>query len=258
MSDVLVEKQGKILILTLNRPESLNAFSEDMLIGLREQLQQAGEDDSVKAIVIRGSGRAFSAGGDVKSMASRTDITSLYEHVGHLNQCILTMQEVEKPIVAAVHGYAAGAGFNLALASDFILASDESKFILSFAQVGLISDGGGLHFLPKILGPHKVKELFFLAEPIPAKEALALGIINRVVPIEELQDEVISFAVRLSQGPLKAYGKMKKLINESYQLTLEQVLERERLTQMLMAETEDHKEGVTAFNEKRAPVFQGK
>ncbi|MED0660531.1 enoyl-CoA hydratase [Bacillus smithii] len=258
MSDVLVEKQGKILILTLNRPESLNAFSEDMLIGLREQLQQAGEDDSVKAIVIRGSGRAFSAGGDVKSMANRTDIASVYDLVGHLNQCILTVQEVEKPIVAAVHGYAAGAGFNLALASDFILASDESKFILSFAQVGLISDGGGLHFLPKILGPHKVKELFFLAEPIPAKEALALGIINRVVPIEELQDEVISFAVRLSQGPLKAYGKMKKLINESYQLTLEQLLERERLTQMLMAETEDHKEGVTAFNEKRTPVFRGK
>lgn len=258
MTDLLVEKQGKILILTLNRPECLNAFSQEMIISLTEQLQQAEKDDSVKVIVIRGSGRAFSAGGDVKNMDSRTDIGSVYDHVGQLNQCILTMQKMEKPIVAAVHGYAAGAGVNLALACDFILASDESKWILSFAQVGLISDGGGLYFLPKILGPHKVKELFFLAEPISAKEALAFGIINRVVPIEELQDEVINFAARLSQGPLRAYGKMKKIINESYQLSLEQMLERERLTQMLMVETEDHKEGVIAFKEKRAPIFQGK
>ncbi|TYR78612.1 enoyl-CoA hydratase [Priestia megaterium] len=256
MSDLLVEKQGPILGLTLNRPDSLNAFSGEMIEGLIKQIKAAEQDDSIKVIVLSGAGRSFSAGGDVKTMGKATG-PDVYEHVGRLNECIVAMQNLEKPIVAAVHGFAAGAAFNLALASDFIITSEESRFVLSFSQVGLISDGGGLYFLTRVVGPHRAKELLFLAEPMDAKTAYQAGFLNRVVPLDQLKDEVTSFAVRLAQGPTKAYGKMKKIVNDSYHLTLEQVLEQERLTQMLMVETHDHKEGVAAFKEKRKPVFQG-
>lgn len=257
MSDVLIEKQGSLLILTLNRPERLNAFSDEMIRSLTKELQQAQGDDSVKVVILRGSGRIFTSGGDIKEM-EKASAQDVYEHVGELNQCILAMQRLEKPIVAAVHGFAAGAGFNLALASDFIIAAIETKFVLSFSQVGLIPDCGGLYFLPRLLSPQKVKELLFFAEPITAKEAYAYGLINRTVPIEELQDEVMQFALRLSKGPLKAYGQIKKIMHTSSHLSLEQVLEKERLTQTLMFETEDHKEGVKAFQEKRIPNFKGK
>ncbi|MBM7647696.1 2-(1,2-epoxy-1,2-dihydrophenyl)acetyl-CoA isomerase [Bacillus ectoiniformans] len=257
MGDLLIERKDGLLILTLNRPESLNAFSADMITGLTDQIKRAKTDHEVKVIVLKGAGRAFTAGGDVKSMgtASANDV---YEHIGELNQCIVAIQESEKPVVACVHGFAAGAGFNLALACDFIVAAEDSQFVLSFAQVGLISDGGGLYFLPKLLGLQKTKELLFLAKPLTAKEAEEYGIVNIICPLNELEIEVQAFAERLAKGPLKAYGKMKKILHDSYLLSLDQVLERERLTQMLMVESADHSEGVAAFKEKRQPVFSGK
>jgi len=157
-----------------------------------------------------------------------------------------------------VHGFAAGAGFNLALACDMIVAAEDSKFALSFSKVGLVSDGGGSYFLPKLIGPHLAKQFFFSAEPIPAKRLYQLGVINALFSVERLQEETTKIALNLAQGPGKAFGKQKKLIDHSFNATLEEILEEERLTQVLMVQTEDHKEGVAAFKEKRNPVYKGR
>ncbi|WP_139311225.1 enoyl-CoA hydratase/isomerase family protein [Bacillus sp. MRMR6] len=254
---LIVEKLGPVLSLTLNRPESLNAFSPEMILGLKEALVNAQNDPDLQAIVLSGAGRSFSAGGDVKTMGQGGP-GDVYEHVGKLNELILTMKDTEKPIIAAVHGFAAGAGFNLALACDLILAAEGSKFVLSFSQVGLVSDGGGSYFLPKLIGPHLAKQFLFSAEPIPAERLYELGVINRVVPLEKLQEETTKLALKLAHGPGKAMGKQKKLVERSFTSTLGEILEQERLTQALMVETEDHKEGVSAFKEKRKPVFKGR
>ena len=168
------------------------------------------------------------------------------------------MKETEKPIIATIHGFAAGAGFNLALACDLIVAAEDSKFALSFSQVGLISDGGGSYLLPRLIGPHLAKQFFFTAEPIPAERLFQLGVINYLVPLEKLQEETTKFALKLAHGPGKAFGKQKKLIDQSFTSTLEEILEQERLIQTLMVQTADHKEGITAFKEKRKPAFRGK
>ncbi len=181
-----------------------------------------------------------------------------YEHIGRLNELVLAMQNLEKPIIAAVHGYAAGAGFNLALASDIILATEDSQFILSFSKVGLISDGGGLSFLPRLIGPYLAKELFFNAEPITVEKAKSLGIVNQVYSINEFKDKVQEFASKLANGPNVFYGFIKKIVNLSLTSTLEEILDQERITQATMIGTEDHKEGVQAFKEKRVPQFKGK
>ncbi|MFP7299397.1 enoyl-CoA hydratase/isomerase family protein [Neobacillus niacini] len=256
-NDLIVEKLGPILSLTLNRPETLNAFSPDMILGLKAALHEAKNDLDVQVIVLSGAGRAFSAGGDVKTMG-QADGNQIYEHIGKLNELILLMKDIEKPIIASVHGFAAGAGFNLALACDMIVAAEDSKFALSFSKVGLVSDGGGSYFLPKLIGPHLAKQFFFSAEPIPAKRLYQLGVINGLFSVDRLQEETTKIALNLAQGPGKAFGKQKKLIDHSFNSTLEEILEEERLTQVLMVQTEDHKEGVAAFKEKRNPVYKGR
>lgn len=254
---LIIEKTDSILRLTLNRPESLNAFSPDMILGITNALSKAQKDEEVRAIVLSGAGRSFSAGGDVKTMGLANSI-QVYEHIGRLNECILTMKATEKPIIAAIHGFAAGAGVNLALASDLIVAAEDSKFALSFSRVGLISDGGGSYFLPRLIGPHLAKEFFFSAEPIPARRLYELGVVNRLVAPEKLQEETTKLATRYANGPGKAYGMMKKLIDHSLTASLEEILEQERITQTMMVTTEDHQEGVAAFKDKRKPVFKGK
>lgn len=255
--DLLVSVEGSIMNLTLNRPDSLNAFSPDMIFGLQDAIKEAETNPEVRVIVLSGAGRSFTAGGDVKTMG-QSSATQVYDHIGRLNQLILQMKETEVPIIAAVHGFAAGAGFNLALACDLIIAAEDSKFALSFSQVGLISDGGGSYFVPRLLGPHLAKQFFFSAEPVPAERLYHLGVINHLVPLENLQEETIKFASTLAQGPTKAYGMMKKLINHSLTASLEEILEQERITQTMMVTTEDHQEGIAAFKEKRKPVFKGK
>ena len=254
---LIVEKLGPVLSLTLNRPESLNAFSPEMILGLKEALHQAQHEEDIQVIVLSGAGRAFSAGGDVKTMGQAKGV-QVYEHIGKLNELILLMKETEKPILAAVHGFAAGAGVNLALACDLILAAEGSKFALSFSQVGLISDGGGSYLLPRLIGPHLAKQFFFTAEPIAAERLYQLGAINYLVPLEKLQEETTKFALKLAHGPGKAYGKQKKLIDQAFNTTLEEILEQERLIQTIMVETDDHQEGIAAFKEKRKPAFKGK
>lgn len=254
---LLIEKLGPVLSLTLNRPESLNAFSPEMIVGLTTAIKEAQMDSDIQVIVLSGAGRAFSAGGDVKTMGQANGV-QVYDHIGRLNELILTMKETEKPIIAAVHGFAAGAGFNLALACDLIVAAEDSKFALSFSKVGLVSDGGGSYFLPRLIGPYLAKQFFFTAEPISAERLYQLGVINVLYPLEKLQDETTKLALELAQGPGKAFGMQKKLIDHSFTASLEEILEQERITQTLMVQTEDHHEGVTAFKEKRKPVYKGK
>lgn len=254
---LLIAREGSILSLTLNRPERLNAFSPEMITGLTKTLKEAQSDPAVKVIVLSGSGKSFSAGGDVKTMGEANP-TQAYEHIGVLNELILTMKNTEKPIIASVHGFAAGAGFNLVLACDLIIAANDSKFALSFSQVGLISDGGGSYFLPRLIGPHLAKQFFFSAEPIPAERLYQLGVINALVPSENLKEETLMLASKLSHGPGRAIGMIKKLVDHSFTSTLEEILEQERITQTLMISTEDHQEGVAAFKDKRKPVFTGR
>lgn len=256
-NDLIVEKTGSIMHLTLNRPNSLNAFSPEMILGLTNALMEAQSDEAVRVIVLSGTGRSFSAGGDVKTMGQANSV-QVYEHIGRLNECILTMKATEKPIIAAIHGFAAGAGFNLALACDIIIAAEDSKFALSFSQVGLISDGGGSYFLPRLIGPHLAKQFFFSAEPIPAVRLYELGVVSLLVPLESLQEETMKLAMSYAGGPGRAYGMMKKLIDHSLTASLEEMLEQERITQTMMVTTEDHLEGISAFKEKRKPVFKGK
>ena len=254
--DLLVTIESGIMSLTLNRPDRLNAFSPDMILGLTKAFQRAQEDADIRVIVLSGAGRSFSAGGDVKTMGAG-HATEVYEHIGKLNELILTMKATEKPIIAAVHGFAAGAGFNLALACDHIIAADDSQFALSFAQVGLISDGGGSYFVTRLVGPHLAKEFFFSAEPIKAERLYQLGVINALVPADQLKEEVLKRAAKLSVGPGKAYGMMKKIIDHAMTSSLEEILEQERITQTMMVTTEDHQEGIAAFKEKRRPQFKG-
>jgi 2-(1,2-epoxy-1,2-dihydrophenyl)acetyl-CoA isomerase len=255
--DLLVHVEGAVMSLTLNRPSSLNAFSPEMILGLIDAIKKAGENKAIRAIVLSGSGRSFSAGGDVKTMGNSTAV-EVYDHIGKLNECILAMQQSKIPIIAAVHGFAAGAGFNLVLACDIIIASEDSKFALSFSQVGLISDGGGSYFVPRLLSPHLSKQLFFSGEPITAERLHQLGVINSVVPLHALKEETSKIAAKLATGPTRAYGMIKKLVNHAQTSTLEEILEQERIIQTLMVTTDDHQEGIAAFKEKRQPVFTGK
>lgn len=252
--DLIITINAGIMHLTLNRPESLNAFSPEMMEALINAFKLAKNDKTIRVVVLSGSGRSFSSGGDVKTMGKKAPLEA-YDHIGTLNELILLMRDLEKPIIAAVHGFAAGAGFNLALASDLILAADNSKFALSFSRVGLISDGGGLYFLPRLLGPYLAKELLFSAEPITAEKAHALGIVNHIYPLDDFQIKVNEFAGKLALGPTIAYGFIKKITNQSYNSTLDEILELERIAQASLITTEDHEEGVQAFKEKRQPNF---
>ncbi len=256
-NDLIIEKKGAILHLLLNRPERLNAFSPEMISGITNVLKDACADEEIRVIVLSGAGRSFSAGGDVKTMGLASSV-QVYEHIGRLNECILTMKATEKPIIAAVHGFAAGAGFNLALACDLIIAAEDSKFAMSFSQVGLISDGGGSYFLPRLIGSHLAKEFFFSGKPVTAQRLYELGVINHLVPSESLIKETTTLATSIADGPGKALAMIKKLIDHSFTASLDEILEQERITQTMLVTTKDHKEGVAAFKEKRKPVFKGK
>jgi 2-(1,2-epoxy-1,2-dihydrophenyl)acetyl-CoA isomerase len=254
---LLCQVEEGIMRIQLNRPEALNAFSPEMMFGFLEAIKEAKENDSVKVVVISGAGRSFSAGGDVKAMGSAKPVDT-YDHIGKLNEIILAIRALEKPVIAAVHGYAAGAGFNLALACDLIVAAADSKFVLSFSQVGLISDGGGSYFLPQVLGPYRAKELLFSGEPLEVKKAYEWGIVNEIFPPEQMEANTIALAQKLVSRPTKAIGLMKKLVDRAAAASLKDILEQERITQAVMVTTEDHLEGVTAFKEKRKPSFIGK
>ena len=251
----------RVATLTLNRPDRLNALSTPMLDGLLEALPRLAADANIAVVVLTGAGRGFCAGGDVKSMAegsSRLGAQDAVERLRGRMEVSRLLHEIAKPTIAMVNGPAAGAGFALALACDLRIASESARFITAFAKVGFSGDFGGSYFLSKLVGTGKARELYYTGEPLDAAQALALGIVNDVVPAFELLEATTALAQRLAHGPGLALGLMKKNFNAAESGTLAELLDLEALHQVSAARTEDHQEATRAFVEKRPPVFKGR
>ncbi|MBE0624781.1 MAG: enoyl-CoA hydratase/isomerase family protein [Burkholderiales bacterium] len=252
---------NRVATLTLNRPDRLNALSTPMLDGLLEALPRLAADANVAVVVITGAGRGFCAGGDVKSMAEGSSQLALEDAVQRLRgrmEVSRLLHEIPKPTIAMVNGPAAGAGLAMALACDLRIASESARFITAFAKVGFSGDFGGSYFLSKLIGTGKARELYYTGAALDAAQALALGVVNDVVPAFELLEATTALAQRLAHGPGIALGLMKHNFNAAESGTLSELLDLEALNQVKAAKTEDHKEAARAFVEKRAPVFKGR
>src|SRR5712691_2558870 len=261
MSDLLESTENGITTLTLNRPERLNALSPAMTAGLKEALERLSTDHSVGAIVIAGAGRGWCAGGDVKTMESRGRDQSFEDRVEglrHAHQLPLFVRRMPKVVIASINGPVAGAGLGLALACDLRIAGKSARFGTAFARIGYSGDWGGSWSLTRLVGTAKARELYFTADLIDADMAGSLGIVNRVVADEELHAETMALAGRIADGPRVALGYMKANLLAAETESFQTVLDLEAEHQARCAYTEDHKEAVAAFNEKRRPVFRGR
>ena len=259
---LLYELRDRIATLTLNRPERLNALGDTLREDLYDAITTAAADPDVGVLVITGAGRGFCSGGDVKSMNERAQsgtTSSPSERFTPLrDRTILAMRDCPKPVIAAINGPAAGAGMNLALACDMRIASSAAKFSQAFVKRGLAPDWGGTWFLPRVVGTAKAFELIFTGDTIDAAEALRLGLVNAVTSPEALMAETLKLARKVADGPPVAIALAKRAIYHNLDADLRAGLEFETFAQGLCRETEDSKEGVRAFMEKRAPVFRGK
>jgi len=257
--NIVVEYKDNISIISINRPEVLNALNIETIRELIEAFDEAERRENVKVVVLKGSGRAFCSGGDLKSVKSVKDnIKKIMDTAKEAEKLILKIQNLEKPVIAAVNGYAVAAGFNLALACDLIIASENARFGEVFLSIGFHPDTGGTYFLTRIVGPYKAKELFFTGKIIDAWEAERLGLVNKVVSPEKLDEEAISLAKSLASGPCKAIGLTKRTINKALSLDLSSTMKIELEACSITAKTEDFSEGVKAMLEKRKPIFTGK
>jgi len=257
---LLIKEESGILAITLNRPDKLNAFIGHMRRDLAEALEAAGSDRGVRVVVITGAGRAFCAGGDVNFMAElmeRHDNEEFARILGSGRRVITSIRQMTKPVIAAVNGVASGAGCNLALACDLRIASTNATFSQSFLKVGLHPDWGGTYFLPRLLTPNKVCELFFLGEAIDASEAARLSLVNQVVAPEDLEAATQHLAERLRAAPPIALAAAKQAVYASQAADLDEMLRYETEAQLRCFESEDGREGVRAFIEKRDPMFTG-
>ncbi len=262
-NDLLETVEDGVATLTMNRPDRLNAMSSAMLKAMLEALPRLAEDPDVGAVVLTGAGRGFCAGGDVKAMAEGTEFaeTSLEGKAQSLRSTMEIsrwLHEMPKPTIAMVRGAAAGAGLSLALACDMRVASDNTKFTTAFARVGYSGDFGGSYFLTQLVGTAKARELYYTADRLTADEALALGMVNRVCPDEQLEAETLALAHRIAKGPRIALRYMKRNMNAAESGALRDSLDLEAWHHTRCGMTEDHKEAAQAFVEKREPVFKGR
>jgi 2-(1,2-epoxy-1,2-dihydrophenyl)acetyl-CoA isomerase len=249
-----------VATLMLNRPERLDALSTPITSSLLEALTRLARDDSVGVVVLTGAGRAFSAGGDVKSMTQGAVERPLEEAVTHLRGSMAgsrLLHEIPKPTIAMVNGTAAGAGLSLALACDLRIAGQSARFVTNFANIGFSGDFGGSYFLSKLVSTGRARELYFTAESLDAAQALALGVVNRVVADAELAEATMLLARKLSRGPRIAFDLMKQNFNAAESGTRARLLDLEARHQVVTGRTQDHKEAARAFVEKRAPGFAG-
>ncbi|MFO7313467.1 2-(1,2-epoxy-1,2-dihydrophenyl)acetyl-CoA isomerase PaaG [Rhodothermus marinus] len=250
-----------VATLTLNRPDVLNSFHRPMADETIDALRRTADDPAVRAVVLTGAGRAFCAGQDLQAVLPREGepAPDLGEIVrAQYNPIIRLIRHTEKPFVAAVNGAAAGAGANIALACDFVVAAENATFIQAFSRIGLIPDSGGTFLLPRLVGLARATALMMLAEKLPAPEAHAMGLIYRVCPADRLMDEAMALARRLAAMPTRALGMIKRALNRSFTNDLDAQLELEAELQAEAGRTHDYQEGVAAFLEKRTPVFQGR
>jgi len=275
MPDVLMEKkENGVALITLNRPESLNAMGGNLLPMLADYVSECSKDDAVRCVVLTGAGRAFCAGGDVKAMAGRPAEGSgqggavpqsmgsgIYAGIANLRdlqrRSSLALHTMPKPTIAMVNGHAVGAGFSLALACDLRVASEKAKLGTVFRNVALSGDFGSSYFLPRLVGSEKARELFFTGAILTAEEAKQIGMVSRVVPHDQLMEKTMELAVEIASGPTLTLGKMKENLNLSASSNLETLLDQEAMNQRITGMTNDHREAVKAFVEKRKPTFSG-
>jgi 2-(1,2-epoxy-1,2-dihydrophenyl)acetyl-CoA isomerase len=255
---VLVERAGGIATVTLNRPEARNALSLEMRHDLETALRRLGDDATSRVLVLRGAGGHFCAGGDVKAMrASRLTASEGQARVEAINRVVVALARFRAPTIAMVDGFAVGAGLNLAIACDLVVAADRARFGEVFARIGLIPDAGGTYFLARRVGLAKAKELVFTTDLLDAAEARRIGLVNRVVPAAALEAETRRLARQIAEGPPRAHALAKALLDRSPGVDLDASLAAEAAAQGTMIESADHREGLAAFFEKRPPRFTG-
>ena len=250
----IINNVGKI---TLNRPEKYHSFIKDMAIQLQNILDKCNENKSIRAIMITATGKAFCAGQDLAEATDKNgpSLTEIVEN--HYNPIIRKIRNIEKPVVAAVNGVAAGAGASLALCCDIVLCNENATFIQAFSKIGLIPDSAATFFLPRLIGMQRATALMMSAEPIVASEALKMGMIYKIFSNDNFESSSLDFVSKLSQMPTKGLGLTKRLLNSSYSNNLEEQLEMEKQCQEIAGKTNDFDEGVQAFLDKRKPNFKG-
>ena len=259
---VIYELNGSVATIQMNRPEALNALSLQLGKDLKAAVEKAIADE-VRAIVLTGSGRAFCSGGDLREMKAMGDSEGNIEAfldspLKALHDVILLIRETPVPFIAAVNGVCAGAGTNFALACDLVLAADDASFNEAFVRIGLSPDCGGTFFLPRVVGEKIATELFMTGGTVDARRAAEIGMINRVVPAAELLEEAGKLAQQLAKGPTGSYGRIKRMMNATFSNDLRSQLDLEAGCQLESGKSNDFKEGVSAFFEKRGPGFTGK
>lgn len=264
MSDnpvVLAKDAGAVRTITLNRPDVLNACNEALLVALSRALRDAEKDAAVRCVVLTGAGRAFCSGQDLAEVAEGYSSGAMLELGSrlrnHYNPVILKLRTMEKPVIAAVNGAAAGGGAGLALACDIRIAAASASFIQAFIHVGLVPDCGNTFLLPRLIGISRAMEMAFTGRKVKADEALQTGLVNQVVPDDQLSAATADFAAKVAALPTRAIGMTKRAINAAWTTELEAQLEYEAMLQTAAGKTADHREGVTAFLEKRKPQFRG-
>lgn len=255
--------QKHVAIITMNDPKTLNAFSSSLKTAMMEALNQANSDEQVRVIVLQGGSNHFSSGGHIGEMLENgMDSDALAEKinfmVSEVSEISLKLRNIHKPIIAKLEGAVAGAGMNLALTCDFRIAADNAKFVQSFVNIGLIPDAGGIYLLNQLIGAAKTTELVMLGDTVSADDMARLNLVNEVVSSDKLDASVLALATRLSHLPSKALASMKHMINTHAFMGLNEALDMEVNQQTMMAQTEDFKEGISAFMEKRKPSYQGK
>ena len=259
---VLLKKDGGVATVALNRAKVLNAFNMQLHEEIYDALNEAAADDETRCIVLRGEGKGFSAGADLAEVVEGhgdPDGPDLGEYLRKTYSRLITrMVSIEKPIVAALHGPVYGAGLGLALASDLRLAAESTKFSVAFVKIGLIPDAGVTFFLPRVVGLGRAMQMSMLGEPLDAQEAHRVGLVNKVVPEEKLEEEAAALAGRLAGLPTQALGRTKQTLHKSFESDLAAALEAEAVGQTFCGYTQDHKEGIAAFFEKRDPTFTGR
>lgn len=255
---ILFDIDAGVATLTLNRPDVLNSFNAQMHEEIRAALKQVGENDKVRAMLLTGAGRAFSAGQDLgdRAVGAPADLAESLEK--NYNRLVRSLRELELPVVCAVNGVAAGAGANIALACDIVLAARSADFIQAFVRIGLVPDAGGSYILPRLVGRARATALAMLGEKLPAETAEGWGLIWKCVDDDALAGEAKALAERLAKQPTRALALMKRALNASFENSLSQQLDLERDLQSIASKSADFKEGVAAFLEKRPAVFSGR